>query len=206
MTDDHMRRSLHEVSPILPQLIRDYIAEMKLHLEYLTRQPELPLEEKLHFLRETRHTYGRTALVLSGGGALGVFHLVSLRHWVTFDSDACCSPPLMCCFKRIHVMQKLCWRGTPETPHLAARIWFLVSIVACAGRCQGAVRQWAAAEGPVRQQCGLHQCVAGCLCVPFMLIPLVTHPPFSITYFFGLHVADCWPPVSCSLFHYCDAQ
>jgi TAG lipase / steryl ester hydrolase / phospholipase A2 / LPA acyltransferase len=60
----------------MPQLIREYIAEMKLHLEYLTRQPELPLEEKLHFLRETRHCYGRTALVLSGGGALGVFHLV----------------------------------------------------------------------------------------------------------------------------------
>lgn len=60
----------------MPQLIRQYITEMNLHLEYLTRQPELPLDEKLHFLRETRHCYGRTALVLSGGGALGVFHLV----------------------------------------------------------------------------------------------------------------------------------
>ena len=70
------RRSLHEGSPLMPELIRDYIAEMKLHLEYLTRQPELPLDEKLGFLRETRHTFGRSALVLSGGGALGVFHLV----------------------------------------------------------------------------------------------------------------------------------
>lgn len=69
-------RSLHEGSPLMPDVIRDYIAEMKLHLEYLTRQPELPLEEKLGFLRETRHTFGRSALVLSGGGALGVFHLV----------------------------------------------------------------------------------------------------------------------------------
>ena len=60
----------------MPELIRDYVAEMKLHLEYVTRQPDLPLEEKLGFLRETRHTYGRTALVLSGGGALGCFHLV----------------------------------------------------------------------------------------------------------------------------------
>jgi len=68
-------RSLHEGSPLMPDVIRDYIAEMKLHLEYLTRQPELPLEEKLGFLRETRHTFGRSALVLSGGGALGVFHL-----------------------------------------------------------------------------------------------------------------------------------
>lgn len=67
----------------MPELIRDYIAEMKLHLEYLTRQPELPLDEKLGFLRETRHTFGRSALVLSGGGALGVFHLVhsALEKW-----------------------------------------------------------------------------------------------------------------------------
>ncbi len=60
----------------MPALIRDYISEMKFHLEHLTRQPELALDEKLHFLRETRHTFGRTALVLSGGGSLGVFHLV----------------------------------------------------------------------------------------------------------------------------------
>ena len=82
-------RSLHEASPIMPQLIREYIAEMKLHLEYLTRQPELPLGEKLDFLRETRHCYGRTALVLSGGGALGVFHLVCVSGF-RFQSVGWC--------------------------------------------------------------------------------------------------------------------
>lgn len=45
---------------------------------------ELPLEEKSAFLRETRHAFGRTALILSGGGPMGAFHLVSVRvgGWV----------------------------------------------------------------------------------------------------------------------------
>ncbi len=38
-------------------------------------QDELPAEEKLAFFRETRHTFGRTALLLSGGGGLGTFHI-----------------------------------------------------------------------------------------------------------------------------------
>lgn len=36
----------------------------------------LDMEEKLSFFRETRHAFGRTALLLSGGGSLGSFHLV----------------------------------------------------------------------------------------------------------------------------------
>lgn len=36
---------------------------------------ELPLEDKLNFLREARHAFGRTALVLSGGGSFGAYHL-----------------------------------------------------------------------------------------------------------------------------------
>jgi TAG lipase/steryl ester hydrolase/phospholipase A2/LPA acyltransferase len=35
------------------------------------------VEEKLAFFKETRHAYGRTALLLSGGGGLGSFHIVS---------------------------------------------------------------------------------------------------------------------------------
>jgi TAG lipase/steryl ester hydrolase/phospholipase A2/LPA acyltransferase len=37
----------------------------------------MEMEEKLSFFRETRHAFGRTALLLSGGGGLGSFHLVS---------------------------------------------------------------------------------------------------------------------------------
>lgn len=36
----------------------------------------MPLEEKISFLREARHAFGRTALVLSGGGSFGAFHMV----------------------------------------------------------------------------------------------------------------------------------
>lgn len=36
----------------------------------------VPLDEKIAFLRETRHAFGRTALVLSGGGSFGSFHMV----------------------------------------------------------------------------------------------------------------------------------
>lgn len=46
--------------------------------------PEVTLTDKLTFLRETRHAFGRTALVLSGGGALGAFHVV--RSWPPLHS------------------------------------------------------------------------------------------------------------------------
>ena len=62
----------------MPPPIREYTQEVQHHLEYLTNYEglELPLSDKLSFLRETRHAFGRTALVLSGGGALGAFHVV----------------------------------------------------------------------------------------------------------------------------------
>lgn len=34
-----------------------------------------PLDKKLTFFQEVRHIFGRSALLLSGGGALGIFHL-----------------------------------------------------------------------------------------------------------------------------------
>ncbi|KAJ0566799.1 putative triacylglycerol lipase [Helianthus annuus] len=37
---------------------------------------ELLLEERLAFMHETRHAFGRTALLLSGGASLGLFTLV----------------------------------------------------------------------------------------------------------------------------------
>ena len=63
----------------MPEPIREYIEEVQKHLEGVTAYdgPDMSLEDKLNFLRETRHAFGRTALVLSGGGALGAFHIVS---------------------------------------------------------------------------------------------------------------------------------
>lgn len=67
--------ALHEHFPIVPGAIREYIDEVRAQLEDITHSPDLPLAEKAAFLKETRHAFGRTALVLSGGGALGTFHL-----------------------------------------------------------------------------------------------------------------------------------
>ncbi len=75
----HGCRELHEAHSTVPLPIQEYIKEVQDHLEYLTayQGADLPLPDKLIFLRETRHAFGRTALVLSGGGALGAFHVVS---------------------------------------------------------------------------------------------------------------------------------
>jgi TAG lipase/steryl ester hydrolase/phospholipase A2/LPA acyltransferase len=44
-------------------------------LQLVTDELPLPLHEKLAFLQEARHAFGRTALMLSGGGTHGSFHL-----------------------------------------------------------------------------------------------------------------------------------
>ena len=63
---------------MVPTPIREYIEEVQRHLEAITAHEgaDLRLEDKQTYLRETRHAFGRTALVLSGGGALGAFHIV----------------------------------------------------------------------------------------------------------------------------------
>ena len=38
-------------------------------------QDEIPIHAKLGFFNETRHSYGRTAFMLSGGAALGFYHV-----------------------------------------------------------------------------------------------------------------------------------
>lgn len=76
-----MRSELHEHFPVVPEIIREYIEEVQRHLEAITdyEGADLSPGDKLRFLRETRHAFGRTALVLSGGGALGAFHIVRAR-------------------------------------------------------------------------------------------------------------------------------
>ena len=61
----------------MPKLIQDYIGEVRYNLRAVcdTDSDEFPLEEKLAFIHETRHAFGRSALLLSGGAALGSFHL-----------------------------------------------------------------------------------------------------------------------------------
>ncbi|CAN8254372.1 unnamed protein product [Cochlearia groenlandica] len=68
---------LHKGRLQVPRLIKEYIGEVSTQLRMVcdTDTEELSLEEKLSFMHETRHAFGRTALLLSGGASLGAFHL-----------------------------------------------------------------------------------------------------------------------------------
>ena len=49
------------------QLIEDYNKELVKALQFLCLEPSLTLYNKLDFFNETKHSYGRSALLLSGG-------------------------------------------------------------------------------------------------------------------------------------------
>jgi TAG lipase / steryl ester hydrolase / phospholipase A2 / LPA acyltransferase len=66
---------LHETLLRVPEPIREYIDEVRTHLKIIASASSSSIDERLAFLRETRHAFGRTALVLSGGGSFGSFHL-----------------------------------------------------------------------------------------------------------------------------------
>lgn len=61
----------------LPEPIHEYLTEVTQHLDIIATgdSTTYDVEERLVFLQETRHAFGRTALVLSGGGSFGTFHL-----------------------------------------------------------------------------------------------------------------------------------
>ncbi|KAK1317307.1 Triacylglycerol lipase SDP1 [Acorus calamus] len=68
---------LHKGRLQVPKLIKEYINEVSTQLKMVCHSDsdELLLEEKLSFMHETRHAFGRTALLLSGGASLGSFHV-----------------------------------------------------------------------------------------------------------------------------------
>ena len=68
---------LHKGRLQVPTLIQEYIDEVLTQLRMVcdSDSEELSLEEKLAFVHETRHAFGRTALLLSGGASLGAFHV-----------------------------------------------------------------------------------------------------------------------------------
>ncbi|MEQ1438793.1 DUF3336 domain-containing protein [Fontimonas sp. SYSU GA230001] len=59
------------------KLIHDYITEIASALEFLRDLdvPEFPHAAKLKFFTEVAQSYGRSALMLSGGATLGLFHV-----------------------------------------------------------------------------------------------------------------------------------
>lgn len=68
---------LHKGRLQVPRLIKDYIDEVSTQLKMVcySESEEFLLEERLQFMHETRHSFGRTALLLSGGASLGAFHV-----------------------------------------------------------------------------------------------------------------------------------
>ncbi|KAJ8760047.1 hypothetical protein K2173_010903 [Erythroxylum novogranatense] len=68
---------LHKGRLHVPKLIKEYIDEVSTQLRMVcdSDSEELSLEEKLSFMHETRHAFGRTSLLLSGGASLGAFHV-----------------------------------------------------------------------------------------------------------------------------------
>lgn len=86
----HLRQGLHwnlgnSANPALyahtyhgtKKLIEDYLAAVVDALDYLCDGdfPELDCEAKFKLFRETRKSFGRSALMLSGGATLGLFHV-----------------------------------------------------------------------------------------------------------------------------------
>ena len=57
------------------QLIVDYQKEVRKALAFVLKSEKFPLKEKVSFFTDSRYVYGRTALMLSGGGGLGMYHL-----------------------------------------------------------------------------------------------------------------------------------
>ncbi|XP_048607651.1 triacylglycerol lipase SDP1 [Brassica napus] len=70
---------LHKGRLQVPRLIKEYIDEVSTQLRMVCNNSDssedLSLDEKLSFMHETRHAFGRTALLLSGGASLGAFHV-----------------------------------------------------------------------------------------------------------------------------------
>ena len=58
-------------------LLDDYTSEVTSLLNYLCDNeiPELPYNQKMLFFRHTGQSYGRSALMLSGGANMGMFHM-----------------------------------------------------------------------------------------------------------------------------------
>jgi NTE family protein len=57
-------------------LTHQYIEEIVQHFHIICEQefPELSKKKKYQFILNTQRSYGKTALLLSGGAILGMFH------------------------------------------------------------------------------------------------------------------------------------
>jgi TAG lipase/steryl ester hydrolase/phospholipase A2/LPA acyltransferase len=67
----------HEAKGGTKKLIEDYVDEIVLALQHLAEleSDDISTSDKLNFFYRANHCYGRSALMLSGGGILGFYHL-----------------------------------------------------------------------------------------------------------------------------------
>jgi hypothetical protein len=66
-------------------LIESYHSEVIRGLDTILTDQSIPIHTKLAFFRETRHSYGRSALLLNGGANLG-FHLGIVKALLEIDA------------------------------------------------------------------------------------------------------------------------
>jgi TAG lipase/steryl ester hydrolase/phospholipase A2/LPA acyltransferase len=60
-------------------LIEDYIDEVTKQLHFICDCEELNLKAKIQFIRDLQHSFGRTALLFSGGGSFGLAHVGPIK-------------------------------------------------------------------------------------------------------------------------------
>ena len=62
-------------------LIQEYVSEVVAVIDYIcdTEMPGFPFADKIRFFSELSKSYGRSALLLSGGATLGLFHVGVLK-------------------------------------------------------------------------------------------------------------------------------
>lgn len=68
---------LHDSVVVTPRVVTEYLDEVEAQLRFVAtcKDRSLPLAERLAFMVETRHAHGRSALLLTGGGTMAIFHV-----------------------------------------------------------------------------------------------------------------------------------
>jgi len=66
-------------------IIEDYVSTVIQGLKIILNEYDVPLKEKFDFFWETRQAFGRSALLLSGGATLGLYHIGVIK--VLFEHD-----------------------------------------------------------------------------------------------------------------------
>lgn len=77
---------LYEASVGTKHLIEEYIDEVVKQLDFICENEfkEMNIQKRFAFFYETRQSFGRSALLLSGGASLGIYHLGVIKALFEF--------------------------------------------------------------------------------------------------------------------------